>query len=106
MKQITNKTSASRSNSQRMVLGLLNYVPYAPFPLTCLRVFVPYVLLCFCAFVPSCLRALRFFMPYVPLCLTLHGDLYALLTRLIYVPCAPFSSALHALFMCLKMFLG
>ena len=45
-------------------------------------------------------------MTYVPLCLTLFRALRALLTCLIYGPGAPFSLALHALFVCLKIFLG
>lgn len=45
-------------------------------------------------------------MTYVPLCLTLFRALRALLTCLIYGPGASFSLALHALFVCLKIFLG
>ena len=43
------------------------------------------------------------YAPYVSLCLR---TLRALLKRFIYTPRATFSNALHALFVCLKIFLG
>ena len=46
---------------------------------------------------------LRVLRPYVSSCLR---TLRALLKRFIYTPRATFSNALHALFVCLKIFLG
>ena len=45
------------------------------------------------------LGVLRAFMPYV-------SYLRVLLTRLLYTSCAPYLRILHALFVCLKTFLG
>ena len=63
------------------------------------RVLVLYLSSRFVSYAPSCLmrlRALRTFVPYA----SSH------LTWLTHTPCAPISSALHALFVRLKSFLG
>ena len=73
------------SGSQRGHRSLLNYVPFVPTCLTCLRVYVPTCLACLCAlpayapYVPTCLRASNYYVPtclkllrvYVPTCLKL-----------------------------------
>ena len=46
------------------------------------------------------------YVPYTRSCLTRLRALHALLKRLIYAPCAPFSSALRSLSVRLKIFLG
>ena len=51
--------------------------------------------------VPSCLTCLTRLM-----CLTCLHALRVLLTRLLYTSCAPYLRILHALFVCLKTFLG
>ena len=61
--------------------SLLNYVPHAP---SCL--------ICFCGYTP--------YVPYVPSCFTRLCAWRALLTRLIYALCAPFS---HTLFVGAKI---
>ena len=70
--------------------SLLKYVPHAPY--------MP--------FAPSWLTCLRAFVSYQPLCFTCLHTFRALPTCLIYVPFAPFSRALHALFVRVKIFLG
>ena len=60
--------------------SLLNYVPYVPMHLTCLRAFVPQITTCLGAsnyYAPTCLRVLHYYVPtclrglnyYVPTCL-------------------------------------
>ena len=70
----------------RALRTFAHYVPLRLRALRALRTFGPYT--------PS---ALITFIPYTP------SRLSTLLTRLIYVSCATFSSAFHALFVRLKM---
>ena len=86
------------NNSPYVKLSLLNYVPFVPTCITCLRAYVPYVPMRFTCLraivlqITRCLRAFRTYVPYVPTCLR---------TFIFHVP-----TCLHAYiyFSCLRAF--